>query len=163
VKNDERGLKLNCNLCGENHETAKCPELKNMLKMVGNLFARQYPHAATVVTAAKERIEAMEAVVEKMPMTKDGARVVPTFDTVYHPEWDTCYLPLEVWGAEHHLFEETLGLAELPPDIDPADIDFIAVGFYYEDDTGASDEGIYLVSDCYSTSEAAAIAKAKGE
>ena len=83
MKNDERGLKLNCNLCGENHETAKCPELKNMLKMVGELFARQYPHVATVVTAAKERIEALEAIVGKLPLTKDGVRVVPGADNVW--------------------------------------------------------------------------------
>ena len=120
------------------------------------------PDLLSDLAALESENAKLREVVEKLPMTKDGARVVPTFDTVYHPEWDTYYLPLEVWGAEHHLFEETLGLAELPPDIDPADIDFIAVGFYYEDDTGASDEGIYLVSDCYSTSEAAAIAKAKG-
>ena len=136
MKNDERGLKLNCNLCGENHETAKCPELKNMLKMVGEVFARQYPHVATVVTAAKERIEALEAAAEKMLTTKDGVRVSHG-DKVY-----------------------TEGGKELVAYMDAFEEDCI------DPDTNSWQLNVtsYGISNCYSTREAAeaAIAKAKG-
>lgn len=125
---------MNCNLCGEAHETAKCPELKNMLEMVGDLVKRQYPHVATVVAAAKARIEAMEAVVEKLPLTKDGVRVVPGVDNVWRITWrgdiEQCEIEIRQPYAECE--------------------------YYFVDPTE--------VPNCYSTREAAeaAIAKAKG-
>ena len=64
---------MNCNLCGENHETAKCPELEVMLEMVADLWKQQYPHAATAVIAAKERIEALEA---ENKIATDALRVI---------------------------------------------------------------------------------------
>lgn len=102
-----------------------------------------------------------EAVVEKLPVTANGVRVVPG-DIVFHPDWDS-YLPsIEVWSTENHrsIYYGLRGMTEWLDGFEEDYPSFLAFSQYYEEDTGAGDHIVVSVSDCYSTREEAEAALA---
>ncbi len=80
----------------------------------------------------------LQAIVERLALTKDGKRVIPEMDTIYHPDH-----PLVLFHALAH-FEGD----------EPMAYDYAAFV-----EVGGDDDIMVPVSECYSTWEAAEAAR----
>ena len=135
---------------------------REALDRFSDLLAEWYNPLSPLPQLVRDLIEERKqlyAVIDRLPKTKDGVHVIPGIDQVYHDSWGP-NTTINVVGELDPHYEFGLMRLEPEPDEPPK---CLAASYYFEEDTGANDIFIALVSDCYSTQKAAEQAAKEGD